>query len=423
MAPQVTVYFHKLAAGSPKRVSHRVTFTVDHAPVVNDVPKANPKIKTSKAFVKVTKTQLMKSPSKNSIRNARKRAARAFKKKTTQANSFELIEIILVVAVETSASKTAKSTRCKVNGSITSLTAMTPIITQIMIGSIPITLTTTESVMVEVSGPSKSKEGSKKQTIEVQDHLTPGASPKSLIVSRPYTGPATRARARALSLQSPEAIPLQRNKSDCQEQLITQFQGLHINEESESFENMPVMVTGTTSADEQLLDMQRKLAESEAEVAALTAQLIAKVIVDSEKKDEERKEEEVGESSTSQITHQDIKTLIAEGIREFQMSISPPILGYRKPYPAHYDAFPFPKGYQKLTFDKFDGMSGSPHEHLAHFSSACGETSQSDALLIRQFVQSLKGSAFTCLKKKVSHIDLAKTTQKPGESANDFIMR
>ncbi|KAI5317216.1 hypothetical protein L3X38_036923 [Prunus dulcis] len=149
---------------------------------------------------------------------------------------------------------------------------------------------------VEVFDPSKSEEGSKKQTVEVQDHLTTGASPKSLIVSRPYTGPVTRARARALSLQSPEAIPLQRNKSDCQEQLITQFQGLYINEESESFENMPVMVTGTTSANEQLLDMQRKLAEREAEVAVLTPQLAAKVIIDSEKKDEERKEEEFVQS-------------------------------------------------------------------------------------------------------------------------------
>ncbi|KAL6284488.1 hypothetical protein ACE6H2_011285 [Prunus campanulata] len=187
-----------------------------------------------------------------------------------------------------------------------------------MIGSIPITLTTTESVMVittkedeevtsktskdqdseshlkvaeesirfphynyqqkqlEVSGLSKSKEGSNMQTVEAQDHLTPGGSPKSLIVSRTYTGPVTRAKARALSLQSPEAIPLQRNKSDCQEQLITQFQGLYINEESERFENMPVMMTGTTSADEQLLEMQRKLAERETEVAALTAQLAAK---------------------------------------------------------------------------------------------------------------------------------------------------
>ena len=40
-------------------------------------------------------------------------------------------------------------------------------------------------------------------------------------------------------------------------------------------------------------------------------------------------------------------------------------------------------------------MTGSPQEHLAHFYSACGEYALTDALLIRQFVQSFKGSAFT----------------------------
>ncbi|KAK9943337.1 hypothetical protein M0R45_008947 [Rubus argutus] len=159
-----------------------------------------------------------------------------------------------------------------------------------------------------------------------------------------------------------------------------------------------------------------------------------------------------GSSKTNDDEHntmssQDIKTLIAEGIREFQMSLAPPVLGYRKPYPDHYDAIPFPKGYQRPTFDKFDGI-GSPQEHLAHFYSACGETSQMDAFLVRQFVQSLKGSAFTWYtqlqpgsihtwddmqraflaqfvssKKKVSIIDLADTKQKTTEGANDFITR
>ncbi|KAK9929105.1 hypothetical protein M0R45_026213 [Rubus argutus] len=46
-----------------------------------------------------------------------------------------------------------------------------------------------------------------------------------------------------------------------------------------------------------------------------------------------------------------------------------------------------------------------------------------DAFLVRQFVQSLKGSAFTCSKKKVLIIDLADTKQKTTEGANDFITR
>jgi len=70
------------------------------------------------------------------------------------------------------------------------------------------------------------------------------------------------------------------------------------------------------------------------------------------------------------------------------------VLGCENPYPSHYDLILFPKGYQKPNFEKFDGINGSSHEHLAHFYSVCGETTFNDALLIRQFVQSLKGAAF-----------------------------
>ncbi|KAI5316644.1 hypothetical protein L3X38_036351 [Prunus dulcis] len=203
-------------------------------------------------------------------------------------------------------------------------------------------------------------------------------------------------------------------------------------------------------------EMQQKLAEKDTKIALLSARLKGKNIIGEQDMgktnestaQEQQTKEEKAESSTSTISPNDIKVLIAEGIREFQLSIAPPVQGYRIPFPSHYDAIPFPKGYQRPIFDKFDGISSSPHEHLAHFYSACGETSQSDALLVRQFVQSLKRSAFTWYtqlppgsiltwddmqkaflaqfvssKKKVSIMDLAQTTQKPGESANDFIMR
>ena len=101
------------------------------------------------------------------------------------------------------------------------------------------------------------------------------------------------------------------------------------------------------------------------------------------------------QSSAAPIVQADLKRLIAEGIRDFQASMTPPVFGYRRPYPTHYDTIPFLHGYQKPHFEKFDGINRSPQEHLAHFYSASGESAQSDALLIRQFVQSLKGSTFT----------------------------
>ena len=100
---------------------------------------------------------------------------------------------------------------------------------------------------------------------------------------------------------------------------------------------------------------------------------------------ENREHEKTNEVSSNNtvITPQDIKELVAQGIREHQAAMNPPVLGYRSPYPSHYDSVPFPKGYQKPNFEKFDGMNGSPHEHLAHFYSACGETALNYALLIR----------------------------------------
>ena len=104
-------------------------------------------------------------------------------------------------------------------------------------------------------------------------------------------------------------------------------------------------------------ELQRKLAEKEVEIANLTMRL------------ENREHEKTNEVSSNNtvITPQDIKELIAQGIREHQAAMNPPVLGYRSPYPSHYDSIPFPKGYQKPNFEKFNGINGSPHEYLAHF--------------------------------------------------------
>ena len=103
-------------------------------------------------------------------------------------------------------------------------------------------------------------------------------------------------------------------------------------------------------------------------------------------KAEKREKANETDSSNTVITSRDIKKLIAQGIKEHQEAMSPLVLGYRNPYPSHYDSVSFPRGYQKLNFEKFDRTNGSSHEHLAHFYSACSETAMNDALLIRQFV-------------------------------------
>ena len=55
---------------------------------------------------------------------------------------------------------------------------------------------------------------------------------------------------------------------------------------------------------------------------------------------------EEGHTSSSSITQDELKTLIAEGIKEFQAFINLPVHGYQKPDLAHYDNVSFPTGYQ-----------------------------------------------------------------------------
>ena len=291
------------------------------------------------------------------------------------------------------------------------------------------------------------------EAMRVQAHMLQGASPKSQVKFK------NQVMGIHASSESQGASPdLQAKSRPCIghiKQLMAQAR-LHqsrskaftsnniskwLESKNEDVESMSVMVIGTSSLEEQLQEMQRKLAKKDAEIAALTAQLAIKAntVGGSETKKE---------GSSSQITQQQIKEIFDENIRKLHMSLTPPILGYQRPYHAHYDAMPYPKGYQKPSFEKFDGVNGTPHEHLTHFYSACGETSQSDALLIRQFVQSLKGPAFTWYtqlppssihtwddmhksflahfvssERKISIMDLANAIQRHDESVNDFIAR
>lgn len=121
--------------------------------------------------------------------------------------------------------------------------------------------------------------------------------------------------------------------------------------------------------------------------------------------------------------------------------------GYVKPYPPDVDLVPFPNNYRQPQFSKFNG-TGSPHEHVAHFLAACQDTANNGALLLRQFVQTLSGPAFTWYSKlapgsirtweqmqdsflerfystqrTVGITELTQTEQRAHEKAADFINR
>ena len=117
--------------------------------------------------------------------------------------------------------------------------------------------------------------------------------------------------------------------------------------------------------------MQRRLAEKDAEIATLAAQIENQVSTSAH---ENVQTPEQIQKSAMPVTRADLKTLIDSEIRKFQASITHSVLGHRRPYPTHYHTILFPPGYQKPNFEKFDWINGLPQQHLAHFYSDCGES-------------------------------------------------
>ena len=77
---------------------------------------------------------------------------------------------------------------------------------------------------------------------------------------------------------------------------------------------MPILVTSTTNLEEQLQELQRKLIEKDVEIAALVARVASQASTSARTQE--------GHKSSSSITQEELKTLIATGIKEFQASIN-----------------------------------------------------------------------------------------------------
>lgn len=129
----------------------------------------------------------------------------------------------------------------------------------------------------------------------------------------------------------------------------------------------------------------------------------------------------------------------------------PPLRRTGRPYPEAFDDVPYPIGYTVPNFKSFTGEGPktiSPDQHIAHFQTTCGNTAVSDALLLRQFPQSLAGPAFewyyslengsikswnemadafgakfTVASDRVGIADLANPKPRRGEAILDYINR
>jgi hypothetical protein len=105
--------------------------------------------------------------------------------------------------------------------------------------------------------------------------------------------------------------------------------------------------------------------------------------------------------ASAHVTLDAVQRMITESMRahhmQSQYAMRP---GYMKPYPPEVDLVPLLPNYRQPQFTKFHG-NGSPHEHIAHFLAACQDTAWnlSGPLLLRQFVQTLSGPAFSWYSK------------------------
>ncbi|KAI5329465.1 hypothetical protein L3X38_028862 [Prunus dulcis] len=120
---------------------------------------------------------------------------------------------------------------------------------------------------------------------------------------------------------------------------------------------------------------------------------------------------------------------------------------YSKPYTKRLDNLRMPTGYQPPKFMQFDGK-GNPKQHVAHFIEMCNIAGTNDDYLLKQFVRSLRGTAFNwyidlepesidsweqmereflnrfySTRRSVSMLELTSTKQRKDEPVVDYINR
>jgi len=66
---------------------------------------------------------------------------------------------------------------------------------------------------------------------------------------------------------------------------------------------------------------------------------------------------------------------------------------YTKAYTKRIDALRMPCGYQPPKLNQFDG-NANPKQHIAHIIETCNNAGMEGDRLVKQFIRTLKGSAF-----------------------------
>ncbi|KAL0347844.1 UNVERIFIED_CONTAM: hypothetical protein Scaly_1800400 [Sesamum calycinum] len=160
-----------------------------------------------------------------------------------------------------------------------------------------------------------------------------------------------------------------------------------------SYSVAPVMVTNTTTIEEQLASPTRAIEGLTKHVQEQDAQ-IARLI---NKADNVDASHVMGKQVELMMKWKHLQNnIILKGTRTIKSKIegsSKSSLTYSKPYTPRIDSLKMPMGYQPPKFQQFDGK-GNPKQHVAHFVETCNNAGTYGDHLVKQFVRSLKGNAF-----------------------------
>jgi len=110
-----------------------------------------------------------------------------------------------------------------------------------------------------------------------------------------------------------------------------------------------------------------------------------------EKSENERKSKK--DHSLGSMSVEQIQSLIANAVKAQLGEESCKTHLYTKPYTKRIDALRMPRDYQPPKFNQFEGK-GNPKQHIAHFIETCSNAGTEGDRVVKQFVQTLKGSAF-----------------------------
>ncbi|KAL0434923.1 UNVERIFIED_CONTAM: hypothetical protein Sradi_0200200 [Sesamum radiatum] len=98
-------------------------------------------------------------------------------------------------------------------------------------------------------------------------------------------------------------------------------------------------------------------------------------------------------STNGFVSVEHVKNTVNEAIAKTNETRVQAFKSYVKPYTRRIEQLRMPENYQPPKFQQFNGH-GDPRQHIAHFVETCNDAGTDGDLLVKQFLLSLKDTAF-----------------------------